>query len=256
MRIRLDAAIVKRGLATSRAEAARLIEEGNVTVSGTFATKASRLVGPDEPIGITTAKKFVSRGGEKLEHALQAFDLDVRQRSVLDAGVSTGGFTDCVLQHGAKRVFAIDVGKNQLHERMKADKRVTWRDGVNVRELVYEDLPFDCSLVVADLSFISLSKVLAPLMKVIRPELGHPVPQMVLLVKPQFEAGREEVSKGRGVITDPSIHQRACSDVAAVVENLGGTVRGVVESPIKGGEGNIEFLMFVECPTRSVGLET
>lgn len=253
MRIRLDAALVKRGLAESRAEAVRLIEAGHVTVSGSFATKSSRMVGSDEPINVLVEKKYVSRGGEKMEHALAHFQVDVQGRSILDAGVSTGGFTDCVLQRGARRVFAVDVGTNQLHERIKADDRVEWRDGVNVRELSYEDMPFDCSLVVADLSFISLSKVMEPLMNVLRPENDF-APQMILLVKPQFEAGREEVSKGRGVITDPAIHERACAEVATVVESLGGQVVGITESPIKGGEGNTEFLMFVNCPTRSVGL--
>lgn len=253
MRIRLDAALVKRGLASTRSEASRLIDEGSVTVSGAFADKSSRLVGPDEPIEVLVARRFVSRGGEKLEHALVHFGVDVAGRSVLDAGASTGGFTDCALQRGAARVYAADVGRNQLHERIKDDPRVTWRDGVNVRDIGPDDLPFPCSLVVADLSFISLTKVVRSLVTCATPEAGHPVPMMVLLVKPQFEAGRAEASKGRGVITDPAIHAEACESVAREVEACGATPVGIVESPIKGGEGNTEFLMFVECPTVSVG---
>lgn len=254
MRLRLDAALVKRGLAESRSEAVRLIETGSVTVRGTFADKASRMVAADEPIEVLTEKRFVSRGGEKMEHALLHFGVRVSARSVLDAGVSTGGFTDCVLQHGARRVFAIDVGRNQLHERIKNDARVEWRDGVNVRDLVHADMPFDCSLVVADLSFISLTKVLPALVQAIRAEPDFEVPQLVLLVKPQFEAGRTEVSRGKGVITDPALHQQACKTVSEALVALGCLVHGVVESPIKGAEGNTEFLLFADCPTSSVGL--
>ena len=253
--MRLDAALVKRGLAQTRSEASRMIDAGNVTVAGVFALKASRLVSPDEAIEVLVAKRFVSRGGEKLEHALEHFKVSVEGRSVLDAGVSTGGFTDCVLQRGATRVFAVDVGRNQLHERMKSHPRVTWRDGVNVRDLSVGDMAFPCSLVVADLSFISLTKVLRALVDVVAPEPGHENAQMLLLVKPQFEAGRLEVARGRGVITDPLIHQAACDDVAQHLQSLGASVRGVIESPIKGAEGNTEFLMFVECPTVSVGYE-
>ena len=253
--MRLDAALVKRGLAQTRSEASRMIDAGNVTVAGVFALKASRLVSPDEAIEVLVAKRFVSRGGEKLEHALEQFNVSVEGRSVLDAGVSTGGFTDCVLQRGATRVFAVDVGRNQLHERMKSHPRVTWQDGVNVRDLSVGDMAFPCSLVVADLSFISLTKVLRALVDVVAPEPGHENAQMLLLVKPQFEAGRLEVARGRGVITDPLIHQAACDDVAQHLQSLGAVVRGVIESPIKGAEGNTEFLMFVECPTVSVGYE-
>ena len=252
--MRLDAALVKRGLADSRTEASRLIEAGSVTVGGAFADKSSRMVSADEPIEVLVEKRFVSRGGEKIEHALDHFGIDVTNRSILDAGVSTGGFTDCVLQRGARRVFAVDVGKNQLHERIKSDERVDWRDGVNVRDMSHGDLPFDCSLLVADLSFISLTKVVQAFASVLRAEPEFPTPQLVLLVKPQFEAGRSEVSKGRGVITDPAVHLQACETVSEALVALGCTVRGIVESPIKGAEGNTEFLLFADCPTSSVGL--
>lgn len=247
---------MKRGLVESRSEAVRLIESGNVTVSGAFADKASRMVGSDEPIVVVEQKRFVSRGGDKMQHALDTFAVSVADRSVLDAGVSTGGFTDCVLQSGARRVFAVDVGRNQLHERIKSDSRVMWRDGVNVRSLVAEDMPFACSLVVADLSFISLTKVLPALCAVVTPETGHDRAEMLLLVKPQFEAGRVEVSRGKGVITDPALHDEAIRTVTECVEGLGARVVGVVESPIKGAEGNTEFLMHVECHGSSVGCET
>lgn len=250
MRMRLDAALVKRGLVHSRSEASSLIEAGQVTVGGVFADKASRLVASDDPISLLVEKKYVSRGGEKLEHALDAFGVDVAGRSVLDAGASTGGFTDCVLQRGARRVFAVDVGRNQLHEKIKDDVRVEWRDGLNVRSIEHAMLPFDCSLAVADLSFISLTKVLDNLTAVLRPEPGHDVAQSILLVKPQFEAGRAEVSKGRGVITDPAVHMAVCTAISDHASAIGLDVVGTVESPIKGAEGNTEFLMLIERPIR------
>lgn len=251
--MRLDAALVGRGLASSRAEAAALIAGGQVVVSGSFADKSSRLVGPDEPIEVLVPKRFVGRGGEKLAHALESFGIRVEGRSILDAGASTGGFTDCVLQRGARRVLALDVGRNQLHEKLKVDPRVTWRDGVNVRDLGPAMMDFPCSLAVVDLSFISLTKVLAALVSSLAPEPGHPVVEMVLLVKPQFEAGRGEASRGRGVIVDPAVHQEAVATVRACAEGLGCGVKDVVQSPIKGAEGNTEFLMWVECATDSLG---
>lgn len=251
--MRLDAALVKRGLVSTRSEASRLIEEGSILVGGSFALKPSRLVDAQDAIRVVVEKKYVSRGGEKLEHALDWFGISVQNRSVLDAGVSTGGFTDCVLQRGAKRVLALDVGRNQLHEKIKADSRVVWRDGVNVRDLNTSDLDFPCSLVVADLSFISLTKVMASLTNVVNIEENFADSEMVLLVKPQFEAGRQEVSRGKGVISDPLVHARALDEVALSASAHGGLVKAIVESPIKGAEGNIEFLMWVKCTSGSVG---
>ena len=256
VRIRLDAALVKRGLAASRSEAAQLIDDGNVLVAGSFALKSSRLVAADEPIEVVSEKKYVSRGGEKLEAALGYFSINVQGRCVLDAGASTGGFTDCVLQHGAQRVLALDVGHHQLHERIKSDARVVWRDGVNVRDLSHENMDFPCSLVVADLSFISLTKVLPALIGVVSPEKGFDCPELVVLVKPQFEAGRVEVSRGKGVISDPRIHQQVIETVTACVLEIGASVVGVMESPIKGAEGNTEFLMFIRCGSPLVGAES
>lgn len=261
MRSRLDAALVKRGLASSRSEAARLIDEGVVTVGGSFADKASRLVDPAEPIEVLRPSRFVSRGGEKLEAALVHFAVDVTGRSVIDVGASTGGFTDCLLQRGAKRVFALDVGHNQLHEKLRADPRVVSREGFNFRRFSRSDLPFRCSLAVADLSFISLAKVVDALVGCVSTEDGNGdgpagvdrrwTPQIIVLVKPQFEAGRSVVSRGRGVVTDPAVHQEVVEDVSRAFAATGALVRGVLESPIKGASGNTEFLMLVDAPVNS-----
>ena len=242
--------MVKRGLVSSRSEAARLIEEDAVTVSGSPALKASRLVAPDEPIEIVRRRRYVSRGGEKLEGAVSTFRIAVAGRSVVDAGSSTGGFTDCLLQHGAGRVFAVDVGRNQLHERIAGDARVTWREGTNIRDMGPADLPFACSLLVADLSFISLVTVLPALSRLVTAEGAVPA-EMVLLVKPQFEVGREEASRGRGVITDPALHRASVDKVAGAAVDLGWTVVGEMESPLKGHDGNTEFLLHLRDAGRS-----
>lgn len=253
MRVRLDAALVNRGLASSRTQAAQLIADGLVLVSGAFADKASRLVGSNDPIQLVSQRRFVSRGGQKLDHALDRFAVHVEGRSVLDAGASTGGFTDCLLQRGARRVLALDVGTNQLHERLKSDPKVVWRDGINVRDLRRDDMDFPCSLVVADLSFISLTKVLGALVGVLTPEDGYERTELIVLVKPQFEAGRSVVSKGRGVVSDPAVHEEVVADVSRHVAGLGYEVVEVIESPIKGAEGNTEFLMWAKGPVDCIG---
>jgi len=244
MRARLDVEMVRRGLASSRAEAADLITAGAVTVAGAVADKPARLVAPGEPVNVAgPPPRYVSRGGEKLHRALELCEVSGRERSVLDAGSSTGGFTDCVLQHGAKRVAGFDVGRAQMHERLLSDPRVTQRDGHNVRNIESSDLPFPCSLLVADVSFISLTKVLPALLAVLTGEPGHDTPEAIVLVKPQFEAGRHEVSRGRGVITDPRIWDEACAAVSECFSTHGYEVREVVQSPIKGGDRNVEYLM-------------
>lgn len=248
VRRRLDAAMVKRAMVESRSEASRLIAERVVTVSGALAERASRLVGDHEPIEILSLRKYVGRGGEKLAGALQNFALHVKDRSVLDAGASTGGFTDCVLQAGARRVFAVDVGTHQLHERLRADHRVVSREQTNIRGVEPGDVPFDCSLLVADLSFISLVTVLPVLDRLVMPEEGFPTPEMVLLVKPQFEVGREEVSRGRGVVTNPALHRQAVEQVTGEAARLGWSVAGEMESPLKGQDGNTEFLLHLVRP--------
>lgn len=251
MRIRLDAAMVKRGLVVSRSEATRLVDERMVSVSGSIAEKSSRLVSAGEPIEILKVRKYVSRGGEKLEGALDVFGIDVNGRSAMDVGSSTGGFTDCLLRSGAARVFAVDVGRNQLHERIASDPRVTWREGVNVRDMEPGDVPFPCSILVADLSFISLTVVFPVLDRLVSPESGFAPCEMVLLVKPQFEVGRLEASRGRGVITDPGLHAQSVDKVRSCAAGFGWVERGLVESPIKGQDGNTEFLLHLAGPVRA-----
>lgn len=243
VRMRLDAVMVRRGLVSSRSEAAALIGERVVTVSGSMVDRPSRLVAPDEPVEVLRRGRFVSRGGEKLDAALRNFNVSVKGRSVMDIGSSTGGFTDCVLQSGARRVFAIDVGKHQMHERLRFDERVHLSEGTNIRTFDPRDRPFACSLVVADLSFISLTKVSTVLLQCAEPEPGHPAPEFLLLVKPQFEVGRHEASRGRGVISDPELHRHAVESVAIAVEECGGRVLGTMRSPITGAAGNVEFLL-------------
>ncbi len=239
-RRRLDAELVRRGLAASRTEAQRLIGEGLVTVGGAPADKPARLVDPGDALKVRgPARRYVSRGGEKLEAALDHFGLDPAGCRVLDAGSSTGGFTDCVLQRGATEVVAVDVGRGQLHEKLRADPRVLSRERTHLRDVRAEHIGGPVDLVVGDLSFISLTKVTEPLLGAVRP--GG---DLVLLVKPQFEAGREEVARGRGVITDPEIWRRTIAEVCAAFEDSGATMMGQMVSPIHGAEGNTEFLVW------------
>ena len=189
--------------------------------------------------------RFVSRGGEKLAAALDGFGVDVGGRRVLDAGASTGGFTDCVLQRGAASVVAVDVGYGQLHERIRGDARVDVRERVNVRYLTPADVDPPADVVVADLSFISLRTVAAALLAVARPGAD-----LVLLVKPQFEAGREEASKGKGVIRDPEVRAEALAAVADHLEQLGATIMGSMVSPLRGADGNVELLLHAVAPAR------
>jgi 23S rRNA (cytidine1920-2'-O)/16S rRNA (cytidine1409-2'-O)-methyltransferase len=240
-RRRLDAELVRRGLCASRTEAHRLIDEGRVTVGGAPAPKASRMVAAGDAVeGIGPPRRFVGRGGQKLDAALAEFGVDVSGRRVLDAGASTGGFTDCVLQRGAASVVAVDVGYGQLHERLRADPRVDNRERSNVRELDVESIGGPVDVVVGDLSFISLTKVADVLLSAVV-DGGD----LVLLVKPQFEAGRAEVSKGRGVITDPEVWRRAVDDVVAAFGERGAAKMGEMVSPIHGAEGNTEFLVWL-----------
>jgi 23S rRNA (cytidine1920-2'-O)/16S rRNA (cytidine1409-2'-O)-methyltransferase len=220
-----------------------MVESKLVTVAGAIADKPSRLVAAGDAIEVLMPQRFVGRGAEKLEKALDHFVVSVEGRHVLDAGSSTGGFTDSCLQRGAASVFAVDVGHNQLHEKLRHDPRVVSREGCNIRDLTQDELPFPCSLVVADLSFISLTKVLGVLAQLVTTEPGFPSPEMIVLVKPQFEVGRQEASKGKGVITDPILHERVLQEVGDFARSVGLCVAGVVESPIHGADGNREFLM-------------
>jgi len=210
-----------------------------VTVGGAPALKAARLVAPHEPVELAgDPPPYVSRGGEKLAGALDRFGIDPAGRRALDAGASTGGFTDCLRQRGAARVVAVDVGHGQLHERLRADPRVEVRERVNVRDLGAGDLGDAFDLVVADLSFISLRTVAANLV-----DLAGPGADLVLLVKPQFEAGRQEASRGRGVIRDPAVWRRALEEVSDALGGHRAAIMGVMVSPITGAEGNVEFLL-------------
>lgn len=236
--------MVRRGLVGSRREAGELIDLGQVWVRGSIADKSSRLVATADPIEVQgPPRKFVGRGAEKLQHALTHFGVTVTNRSVLDVGSSTGGFTDCVLQNGARRVAGYDLGRNQMHERLLADPRVQQHDKINIRNLKRTDLPYDCSLIVADLSFISLTKVFAALAAAGATEPGYDEVDLLVLVKPQFEVGRQDVARGKGVITDPALHEQAVQDVAKASEEAGCRVLGTVMSPLKGADGNTEFLM-------------
>ncbi len=230
---------------TSRTEATALIDARRVLVNGAIAEKAARQVGPADAVIVTgEPPRFVSRGGHKLEAALDAFSIDVHGAEVLDAGASTGGFTDCLLQRGAARVIALDVGHGQLHPRIRGDDRVHVIERYNIREATLAQLPFVPSMAVADLSFISLAKVIPALTRVVAPG-GH----LVLLVKPQFEAGRQEVARGRGVITDPEVHLRVCGEVADALEAVGCRVLAWCDSPITGSDGNREFLVDALVPS-------
>lgn len=208
-------------------------------VAGAPATKASRLVAPDEPIVVSgPPARFVGRGGEKLAGALERFGVDLTGALVLDAGASTGGFTDCALQAGAERVIAVDVGRGQLHQRLRVDPRVEVRERTNVRHLAPGDLGPLVDAVVADLSFISLRTVTPALLGLVRS--GG---DLIWLVKPQFEAGRQEVSRTKGVIADPDVWHRVLSEVAGTLRDHGTAIMGVMTSPLRGADGNVEFLL-------------
>lgn len=231
--------MVRRGLALSRSEAAHAIDARLVLVNGSIADKPARLVDPGDAVVLKgPPARFVSRGGEKLAAALDAFAIDVTGLRVLDAGASTGGFTDCLLQYGAAHVVAVDVGHGQLHPRIRDDRRVTVLERFHVRDLTLDAIGGVADLVVADLSFISIIRVLPSLL-----EVGRPGSELVLLVKPQFEAGKVEVDRGSGVIRDPLIHQRVCDEVSAALVAKGCDVLGWIDSPITGAQGNREFLV-------------
>ena len=214
-------------------------------MGGAPAEKASRLVAPEEPLRIAgEGPRFVSRGGEKLDAALGHFAIDLAGRIAIDVGASTGGFTDCLLQRGAARVVAVDVGRGQLDQRLRDDPRVTVLERTNVRHLtpdVFDDERFP--IVTADLSFISLRTVAPNLVR-----LAAPHADVVVLVKPQFEAGRAEASRGRGVIRDPDIWDRVVDDVAAAFAAEGSDMIGTMRSPLTGADGNVEFLMHLRGP--------
>ncbi|HKT78848.1 MAG TPA: TlyA family RNA methyltransferase [Vicinamibacterales bacterium] len=237
-RSRLDSLLVERGLAASRERARALILAGQVRVDGHVVSKAGTAIGDEARIDLKVPDHpYVSRGGLKLAHALDAFAIDPAGRRALDIGASTGGFTDVLLQRGARDVVAIDVGHNQIDWRLRNDPRVTVREGVNARALTRSDVPHAVGVVTIDVSFISLTYILPALAPLV-----DPATDIVALVKPQFEAGRGDIEKG-GLVTDPAIHEQVIARVSSAAEGLGFERLGLVESPIRGGTGNKEFLM-------------
>jgi 23S rRNA (cytidine1920-2'-O)/16S rRNA (cytidine1409-2'-O)-methyltransferase len=233
-RVRLDQLLVDRGLVESRSQAQALILAGNVRVGDTPVTKAGTLVPLDSAVTLAGQRRFVSRGGEKLAHALAALQIDVTDLVCADFGASTGGFTDCLLQAGAAHVYAVDVGYGQLDYRLQQDPRVIVMDRTNARHL--ESLPEPIALVVMDVSFISLALVLPAALRVLAPD-----GRIVALVKPQFEAGKEAIGKG-GVVRDVHVHRAVLQSVTVAAAALGLRLDGLTASPLRGPAGNVEFL--------------
>jgi 23S rRNA (cytidine1920-2'-O)/16S rRNA (cytidine1409-2'-O)-methyltransferase len=233
---RLDQLLVDRGLADSRQKAQALILAGSVLVNNHKVDKPGHSVPIDAAVELLGVLPFVSRGGYKLDAALTHFNVDVRNKVCLDVGASTGGFTDCLLQHGAQKVYAVDVGDTQLDWKLRTDPRVVVRDRTNARNLTAGDLPEPCDIAVCDVSFISVT-LIAPAL----PSLLHPDGRLIVLIKPQFEVGRADVGKG-GIVRDPALHSVACGKVRGAFEALGYKTE-LMESPITGAEGNKEFLL-------------
>lgn len=237
---RLDTLVVSLGLTESREQAQRLILAGEVTVDGHPVTKSGMKVDDSLPIAVKNKPRYVSRGGLKLEGALRAFPVSAEGKICLDVGSSTGGFTDCLLQHGAVRVHAVDVGTNQLVWKLRNDPRVVVREQFNARYLKPEDLGEQVQLIVSDVSFISLTKILPAAFSCLE-EGGD----ALVLVKPQFELQPEDIGPG-GIVRDPALHERAVAKIRRfVTEELGRSWMGVTDSPIKGMEGNREFLAWL-----------
>lgn len=243
--IRVDQALVERGLCDSREKAKRAVMAGQVLVNGQPARKPSDAVNTGDDLTLSAPEKFVSRGGHKLEHALQHFQLEVTGLTAVDLGASTGGFTDCLLQAGVSRVFAVDVGHGQLAWKLRRDRRVVVMEKTNARHLTPAQMPMPFTpvdLAVIDCSFISLRKILPPAVALL-----SAAGKIVALIKPQFEAGKAEVDKGAGVITDAAIHERVLRELQEFVAGQA-QLRwcGVTESPLLGPAGNKEFLVLIE----------
>jgi len=236
MKNRLDRLLVDRGLAESREKAQALIMAGEVRVNGQKAAKPGQPVDGDAALEVLARPPFVSRGGLKLAAALRHFAIHVAGKVCLDIGSSTGGFTDALLQAGAARVHCVDVGAGQLDWKLRTDPRVAVHEGINARDLVFDDIGEMAALITCDVSFISVTLILPAVMALLQP--GG---QMVILIKPQFEVGKGQVGKG-GIVRDPALHQAACHRVTQAVTELG-FATGMMESPILGAEGNKEFLL-------------
>ena len=238
---RVDKLLVDRGLCSTRTKAAAMVMAGQVFVGERRIEKAGELLRPDVELHLKGEEKYVSRGGLKLEAALDHFHVDVAGKIALDVGASTGGFTDCLLQRGATRVYAVDVGTHQLHEKLRADPRVISHEQVNARELTDAIVKESVQVIVIDVSFISLKLVLPSALRFLAP--GG---VLAALVKPQFEAGKGEVGKG-GVVRDPVVRQKCIDGIVAFAsQECGLTVRGVIDSPIAGPAGNVEALLVAE----------
>lgn len=249
-RVRLDVRLVEEGLVESRTLAQRLVMAGQVRVNGQMVLKPSTITKPEDNLEIDRGSQFVSRGGDKLNAALEAFNLSIAGNVCADIGASTGGFTDCLLKNGAKRVYAIDVGRGILDWSLRNDPRVIVFEGTNIRYL--QSLPEMIDLITIDVSFISLKIVLPAAIKFLNPgKEAHATPiqpansGIIALIKPQFEAGRTEVKRGKGVIKDPTIHHRVVSEIITCAEELKLNVSGIIRSPLTGPKGNQEFLIYL-----------
>ena len=242
---RLDVLLTRRGLAGSREKAQRMIMAGEVRVGGQIALKPSTAVAEDAALQVAAKAPFVSRGGQKLEAALAEFQIDVEGRACADVGASTGGFTDCLLQRGAAKVYAVDVGRGLLDWKLRNDPRVVLLERTNVRYL--ESLPEPVNFVSVDVSFISLT-LLLPVIKNWGPQ------DIVTLIKPQFEAGRSDVGKG-GVVKDPAVHHRVLEGVIGFAAARGLGLHGLIRSPLKGPAGNVEFLAWFQPGAEGIPVE-
>jgi len=252
---------MERGLAESRAKAHALVMAGQVRVNDQVALKPATAIDPKSTLTVDHGPRFVSRGGEKLDAALEAFAIDVKGLVCADVGASTGGFTDCMLQRGAERVYAIDVGKGILHWKLRNYARVVVMEETNARHV--ESLPEKVSFVTIDASFISL-KILLPVIKTWfdfslhtshADEVKSKKGEVVALIKPQFEAGKKDVSRGDGVIRDPEIHRQVLLDVLTFAKNMGFNLRGLIKSPLLGPKGNAEFLGWLDLFSEGKSIE-
>ena len=241
----MDLLLVERGLAESRTQAQRLVMAGQVRVDGQLVLKPSAPVSPEAGLELQGGPRFVSRGGEKLEAALTAFRIEVAGKVCADVGASTGGFTDCLLQHGADKVYAIDVGKGLLHWQLRQIRRVIVMEETNAR---FQSLPERVYLVTVDAAFISL-KLLLPGIKNWLQTGG----EVIALIKPQFEAGRSQSAKGEGVIRDPAVHRQVLLEVMTFAQSTGWRVGGLLRSPLRGPKGNVEFLARLSPSTAGGG---
>ena len=258
-KIRLDVLLVERGLAESRAKAQALIMAGQVRVNDQVALKPATAIDTKSALTVDTGPRFVSRGGEKLDAALEKFGIDVKDFICADVGASTGGFTDCLLQRGAAKVYAIDVGKGILHWKLRNYARVVVMEETNARHV--ESLPEAVSLVTVDASFISLKILLPVIKRWLLPLLSFDEGKrkeergdVIALIKPQFEAGKKDVSRGDGVIRDPEIHKQVLTDVLTFARNEGFGIHGLVKSPLLGPKGNAEFLVWLGEQNTSVDI--